>query len=238
VQAYIGIKMKVLGNSMWQLIAYSDWMTWIVLLILLVLSVICWAIFFYKVIIWRMKIQQLKNAIASMNEIKSLEDVVKVATHNKHNISGYFLTHELNSLKTMLKNNKEKQSELTDKQWEFLQYKTDSLIDEIIHYEESYLSIPFITASVSTLLGLYGTIWGLIQAFMEISKKQSADITTVAPGIAEALVTTLAGLMVAIPALAIYYYLKNRIVSIEQLLLQLSTKFFDIVQRFFTQEME
>lgn len=230
--------MKVLGNSMWQLIIYSDWMTWIVLLILLTLSVICWAIFIYKVIIWRMKIQQLKNTISHMNGAKNLEDVVKLATHNKHNISGYFLTMELNSLKITLKNNNQNKSELTDKQWEFLQYKTDSLIDEIIHNEESYLSIPFITASVSTLLGLYGTIWGLIQAFMEISKKQSADITTVAPGIAEALITTLAGLMVAIPALAIYYYLKNKIVSIEQLLLQLSTKFFDVVQRFFIQDVE
>ncbi len=230
--------MKVLGNSMWQLIAYSDWMTWIVLLILFILSVICWSILLYKIVIWRMKIQQLKNAIANMKQANDIEDVIKIATHNKHNISGYFLTMELNSLKIILKKNNQNKSESTDKQWEFLQYKTDSLIDEMIHYEESYLSLPFITASVSTLLGLYGTIWGLIQAFMEISKKQSADITTVAPGIAEALITTLAGLMVAIPALAIYYYLKNRVVSIEQLLLQLSTKFFDVVQKFFTQEME
>ncbi|MDR3646121.1 MAG: MotA/TolQ/ExbB proton channel family protein [Candidatus Babeliales bacterium] len=229
--------MKVLGNSMWQLIMYSDYMTWIVLLILFVLSVICWAILFYKVIIWRMKIQQLKNTILHMNEAKDIEDVIKIASHNKNNISGYFLTQELNSLKNLLKTNMQK-SELTEKQWEFLQYKTDSLIDEMVYHEESYLSIAFITASVSTLLGLYGTIWGLIQAFMEISKKQSADITTVAPGIAEALITTLAGLMVAIPALAIYYYLKHRVVSIEQLLLQLSTKFFDTVQRFFTQEVE
>lgn len=230
--------MKVLGNSMWQLIAYSDWMTWIVLLILLIASVGCWAILFYKVIIWRMKIQQLKKTISHMNGAKNLEDVVKLAIQNKHNISGYFLTHQLNNLKTILKNDLQTKSELTEKQWEFLQYKSDSLIDQSLHYEESYLSFAFITASVSTLLGLYGTIWGLIQAFMEISKKQSADITTVAPGIAEALITTLAGLMVAIPAYVIYFYLKNRILSIEQLLVQLSNKFFDVVQKFFTQEME
>ena len=73
--------------------------------------------------------------------------------------------------------------------------------------EESYLPFLFTSASVSPLLGLFGTVWGLVHAFIRISEKQSADITTVAPGIAEALITTLAGLLVAVPALVMYHYL-------------------------------
>ena len=80
-------------------------------------------------------------------------------------------------------------------------------VDAIVVHEESYLPFLSTSAAVAPLLGLFGTVWGLIHAFMRISEKQVADITTVAPGIAEALVTTLAGLFVAIPALIMFNYL-------------------------------
>ena len=68
-----------------------------------------------------------------------------------------------------------------------------------------------VSAAVSPLLGLFGTVWGLVHAFVRIGELQTADIATVAPGIAEALITTLAGLMVAIPALVMYHYVANKI---------------------------
>ena len=73
-----------------------------------------------------------------------------------------------------------------------------------------------VSAAVSPLMGLFGTVWGLIHAFVRIGELQSADIATVAPGIAEALITTLAGLMVAIPALAMYHYVANKIRATER----------------------
>jgi biopolymer transport protein TolQ len=57
-------------------------------------------------------------------------------------------------------------------------------------------------ASVSPLLGLLGTVWGVMYSFMNIGKVGSASIAAVAPGIAEALMTTIGGLLVAIPAMA------------------------------------
>jgi len=83
-------------------------------------------------------------------------------------------------------------------------------------------------------LGLFGTVWGLVHAFIRISEKQSADITTVAPGIAEALITTLAGLLVAIPALVMYHYLMSEIRTIERQLFILADKFSFIVQKLFS----
>jgi biopolymer transport protein ExbB len=71
-------------------------------------------------------------------------------------------------------------------------------------YNESTSAALSTTASVAPLLGLFGTVWGLVHAFMNIAATQSADITAVAPGIAEALITTIAGLLVAIPALVMY----------------------------------
>lgn len=57
-------------------------------------------------------------------------------------------------------------------------------------------------ASVSPLLGLLGTVWGVMYSFLNIGNVGSASIAAVAPGIAEALMTTIVGLLVAIPAMA------------------------------------
>lgn len=73
-----------------------------------------------------------------------------------------------------------------------------------------------------------------MHAFIRISEKQSADIATVAPGIAEALITTLAGLLVAIPALVMYHYLMSQVRIIERQLFVIADKFNYIVQKIFT----
>jgi biopolymer transport protein TolQ len=87
------------------------------------------------------------------------------------------------------------------------------------------------SAGVSPLLGLFGTVWGLIHAFVRISEKQSADIATVAPGIAEALITTLAGLMIAIPSLMMFSYLTTQLKSIEHRLIGVADRFSLILQK-------
>ena len=71
----------------------------------------------------------------------------------------------------------------------------------------------------------------MVHAFVRISERQSADITTIAPGIAEALVTTLAGLVVAIPAFVMYSYCSSQVHNLERYLLSLSDRFIVLVQR-------
>ena len=77
-----------------------------------------------------------------------------------------------------------------------------------------------IAASASPFIGLFGTVWGIMNAFRGISTEGSAGIAAVAPGVAEALITTVAGLAVAIPAVIAYNLLTgwtNRIIgSIER----------------------
>src|SRR5207253_6860426 len=99
--------------------------------------------------------------------------------------------------------------------WELLEKNIDSSIETVLTQNEEYLAILSSSAAVGPLLGLFGTVWGLVHAFIRISETQVADIATIAPGIAEALITTLAGLMVAIPALIMFNYLQTKIRSIE-----------------------
>lgn len=62
------------------------------------------------------------------------------------------------------------------------------------------------TANTAPFIGLFGTVWGIMRAFHEIGQKGSASLATVAPGIAEALINTAMGLLVAIPAAIAYNY--------------------------------
>ncbi|MDR0306669.1 MAG: MotA/TolQ/ExbB proton channel family protein [Chitinispirillales bacterium] len=67
----------------------------------------------------------------------------------------------------------------------------------------------FILATISSIapfIGLWGTVWGIMNSFYEIGNQGSASLPVVAPGIAEALITTIVGLAVAIPALFFYNY--------------------------------
>ncbi|MEI6790724.1 MAG: MotA/TolQ/ExbB proton channel family protein, partial [Myxococcaceae bacterium] len=65
--------------------------------------------------------------------------------------------------------------------------------------------------STSPVIGLFGTVVGIMTSFDQIGAKGSASLSTVAPGIAEALVATAAGLLAAIPAVIAYNYFSNRI---------------------------
>jgi len=68
-----------------------------------------------------------------------------------------------------------------------------------------------VIGTIAPMLGLLGTVWGMILAFMEFEMKTNPQVSELAPGIYKALVTTLQGLCVAIPALAIYALLRNRV---------------------------
>ena len=67
------------------------------------------------------------------------------------------------------------------------------------------------TGSVAPFVGLFGTVWGILRAFEQIGATHQAGIDVVGPGIAEALVTTAAGIIVAIEAMVIYNYFMARL---------------------------
>ena len=96
---------------------------------------------------------------------------------------------------------------------------------------ESNLSFLASVGSVSPYVGLFGTVWGIMHAFVGLSNMQQVTLATVAPGIAEALVATAIGLFAAIPAVVAY----NRFArDIDRIAIQLETfieEFSNILQR-------
>jgi len=80
---------------------------------------------------------------------------------------------------------------------------------------ESRLSWLVVAAGSGPFLGLLGTVWGIMDAFFNIGQEGSAGLNVVAPGVAEALMTTLAGLLVALPAAAAHQLLSGRLRRLE-----------------------
>ncbi len=75
---------------------------------------------------------------------------------------------------------------------------------------EKYLNFLATTGSTTPFIGLFGTVWGIMNAFMGIGSAGAASLAVVAPGIAESLIATAAGLVAAIPAVIAYnYYLSK-----------------------------
>jgi biopolymer transport protein TolQ len=95
---------------------------------------------------------------------------------------------------------------------------------------------PFLatTASASPFIGLFGTVWGIMVAFNEIATSGSTSIVAVAPGIAEALINTAAGLAAAIPALIGYNHYRGRLRDMASQMEDFCLEFLNLTERNFS----
>lgn len=93
--------------------------------------------------------------------------------------------------------------------------------------------VPFLatTGNTTPFIGLFGTVWGIMDSFHGIGLKGSANLAVVAPGISEALIATAAGLAVAIPAVIAFNFFMQKVRIIESELQSFSADFLNIIER-------
>lgn len=93
--------------------------------------------------------------------------------------------------------------------------------------------VPFLatTGNTAPFIGLFGTVWGIMNSFVGIAKMGSANLAVVAPGISEALVATAAGLAAAIPAVIAFNFFMSKIRVVESELQSFSADFLNIIER-------
>lgn len=101
---------------------------------------------------------------------------------------------------------------------------------------ERYLPLLAIIASSAPFIGLFGTVWGIMNSFAEIARTGSASLAAVAPGISEALIATAFGLAAAIPAVIAYNTASAKIRSLITNLEGFSADFMNIVERYLVTE--
>ncbi len=181
----------------------------IIMVILVVLSIWSWALFFKKLHDLRQlkrRGQALLSAIRFYKKVREYENLGHLRSDNPW---GKILDkgiEEYKNLKIGAAVNP-KLMELAEN----IRINMDDIKTTEIEKMESGLPIMATIVTASPLLGLLGTVWGIMEAFLDIRARGSAHITVVAPGISDALITTVYGLLVALPALFFYNLLRSRI---------------------------
>jgi biopolymer transport protein TolQ len=99
---------------------------------------------------------------------------------------------------------------------------------------ESRLAFLATTGSATPFIGLFGTVWGIMNAFQRIGVTQAANISIVAPGVSEALIATAAGLAAAIPAVISYNYFVNWVKRLSTQMDDFALEYLNIIERNFT----
>lgn len=162
-------------------------------------------------------VRNLKKLENELDQGVSIDELILKYTNNF-----FCSTYLLRKIYSYVKTQQGHESVINSEKFEEFVYQTT---DDLQQQAESfwYSLLPIIIA-VSPLLGLFGTIWGLMQSFTEIGKAHAADLAVIAPGIAVALMTTLGGLLVAIPALVAYNILVIALRRHEHKLSQLAYK--------------
>jgi biopolymer transport protein TolQ len=168
-----------------------------VLIILLFFSITSWTIIFYK---WRL-------CSKADDESSSFMKIYNV-TRNPKDLYSSAKKFELSPLARLFKSVYSEKNH-TDKQELRRVLKRYGALESA--RLERFLHFLATTGSTTPFIGLFGTVWGIMNAFTCIGAAGSASLAVVAPGIAEALVTTAMGLAAAIPAVIAYNYYLSRV---------------------------
>ena len=195
-----GIKLNSsIELSVYRLIMNSSMFSKIILLILLIISIISWAIMIHKYLYingYKSQISQFLKTLTSQSNLSYIEDSC-----------AHFSTGSARTLPILLLRL------IKSREQGKLKVHPRPIIDNATLHESNKLKkgmgILATAANISPLIGLLGTVWGVMYSFISIGQQGTANIAVVAPGIAEALMTTLSGLCVAIPAMAGHNFLSG-----------------------------
>lgn len=112
---------------------------------------------------------------------------------------------------------------------EVMKDSIEEAASQVIHEMERYLNSLGTIAAITPLLGLLGTVIGMIKVFTEIMIQGTGNANVLAGGISEALITTAAGLSIAIPALAMHRYLQRRVQTLVLTMEQEAVKLVEVL---------
>jgi len=193
-----------------------------VLVILLIFSIVSWAIILNKFFIYKIAKDEDGRFLSFFSKSENLTNIYNFSRNLKYSpIARVFLTgyHELYLFQELGKPDKERQevldhradNQITEGDLKGISIALNKAINREIDRLAHRLEFLATTGSITPFIGLFGTVWGIMHSFRMIGMKGSASIGGVAPGIAEALIATAAGLAAAIPAVIFYNYLSNKI---------------------------
>jgi len=195
----------------------------IILIILLFLSVVSWAITFNKIGLFRKVNSETQKFLSIFRKRRNMAEVylscvrMRWTPLSKMLEAGYKELAELSKGKRNPHTGAPPSLELDSKlatqkeKLDVIRMTLERIGAEEVNRLEKALVFLATTGNISPFFGLLGTVWGIMDAFASIGVRGSATLAVVAPGIAEALMATIAGLAVAIPAVMAYNFFNNKL---------------------------
>lgn len=224
------------GNVNFQIfdmIANSDAVTMLIYLVLIGYSVWSWSIVFDKIFKFRLLKIKTERFDRLFWSGKMLEDIYKQIKNSANYPSAVIFCaimqewENSNVLEIVKDNNVDKKNSLKDRLSSVMEVALMRSVSKL-RYGMTFLLIVSTTA---TFLGLFGTVWGLLKSFLSISALQDTSLLVIAPGIADALITTVFGLVAAIPATIFYNIYNAKINSFEDQMMSFGTDVLTILSR-------
>ena len=232
------------GINFVQLIAGASWISKTVLLILLVFSAISWGVIFHK--LWQFRRAQSASAtfLQVFRKSSKFSEVQAVCSSVPHSpLVGIFQSGYA-ELNMQLRRDRPAPDAESRPQAVAVRPTLKSLdaVDRAllrattVEVGKLERRVPFLatTASITPFIGLFGTVWGIMAAFQNIGVQGSTSLNVVAPGIADALVATAAGLFAAVPAVYFYNHFTNEVRELAATMDDFSLEFLNISERNFT----
>ena len=194
--------------SVWGMYQHADIVVKAVMIGLLLASVVTWAIFFSKMIELSAARRRLKREQQQLAEVRSLDAASKVcAGFNGPSLSALLVKEAENELE--LSQGSDDNSGIKDRTG----FRLERRVAAFSRYAGRGNGYLATIGAIAPFVGLFGTVWGIMNSFIGIAKTQTTNLAVVAPGIAEALLATAIGLVAAIPAVVIYNVFARMIAS-------------------------
>ena len=219
--------LNVYSGGLLGLIASAGPVAKAVVFILFVFSLVSWAVIFYK---WRQFSKVEKDGDRFLRVVKDSDSFKRLTNTYRENPESPFYR----LLITTYKETALRQKDSLDVRPETVPAVENILkvaISEEVERLESRLSFLATTANTAPFIGLFGTVWGIMDSFREIGVRGSTSLAIVAPGISEALIATALGLATAIPAVLGYNYLVGKLRRLTSKLENASTHIINLVTR-------
>ncbi|OPY70497.1 MAG: Biopolymer transport protein ExbB [Syntrophorhabdaceae bacterium PtaU1.Bin034] len=198
-----------------------------VVFILLLFSILSWTIVFFK---WKQLSAVDKDGMRFLKVAGDSESFKRLTTMYADNPDSPFYRLLITSYKELTIRQKENQN-LGVEAIPAVESVLKVAVSEETERLERRLSFLATTANTAPFIGLFGTVWGIMDSFREIGLRGTTSLAVVAPGISEALITTALGLATAIPAVLAYNYLINRLKSVSTKMEHASARIVNLINR-------
>ncbi|MBP8626719.1 MAG: protein TolQ [Syntrophorhabdales bacterium] len=198
-----------------------------VVVILLIFSILSWTIIFFKFRQYSRTEKDGERFLRTIKEVGSFKKLTNIYRGNPDNAFYRLLVASYKEITSIKSDNPGITQDVIS--------RIDNILKITISEEterlERKLSFLATTANTAPFIGLFGTVWGIMDSFREIGLRGTTSLAVVAPGISEALIATAIGLATAIPAVLAYNYFLGRLKRIISKMENASTYIINTIDR-------